>query len=350
MAECEVFSGLVSTDEDIVDDQQETIKESFAKYRQLVATFPRCTCLSSECVPLETAFFQHKEHGWISRFPTIVNCLVAQKYFVGRSTDVFVSSLPKSGTVWLKDLVYKIKRRGGNQDHKNDLLSPHQKVPFLELQVYASEDHVLDIDSLPSPRLLSTHIPYPSLPTSLIDSGCPIVYIWRDPKAVFVSDWHFFNEIIPSEPGKNHPPLTINEKFECFCNGYSIFGPYWDHVLGYWNAKKNGANILLIKYEDLMVDPVVQLKALAEFLKLPFTKEEEKDNIIHGIINACSFQTVKDSKMYESGNTELLQVQVNNTTFLRKGKTNDWENYLTPKMAERLDLLTVQKFADTDLI
>ncbi|KMZ73756.1 Aryl sulfotransferase [Zostera marina] len=259
MNEYEVFSGVVD------DDQQETIKESYAKYRQLVAAFPRCTSLSSEFAPLEAAFFQHKEYKWISQFSTMVNCLVAEKHFVGRPIDVFVGSFPKSGTVWLKDLVYKITRHGGNQDHKNDLLSPHQKVPFLELQIYSSEDHVLDIDSLPSPRVLSTHIPYPSLPTSLIDSGCPIVYIWRDPKAVFVSDWHFFNKIIPSEPGTNLPSFTINKKFECFCNGYSIFGPYWDHVLGYWNAKKNGVNILLIKYEDLMADPVVQLKALAEF-------------------------------------------------------------------------------------
>ncbi|KMZ72296.1 Aryl sulfotransferase [Zostera marina] len=350
MAECEVVSRLVFTDEVADDDRQETIKESFAKYRQLVATFPRCTCLSSECVPLETAFFQHKEQGWISRFPAMVNCLVAQKHFVGRPTDVFLGSLPKSGTAWLKDLVYKITRRGGDQDHKNDLLSPHQKVLFLELQVYASEDNVLDIDLLPSPRLLSTHMPYPSLPASLIDSRCPIVYIWRDPKSIFVSDWHFFNKIIPSKPDANLPSLTINEKFECFCDGYSIFGPYWDHVLGYWNAKKNGANILLIKYEDMMDDPIVHVKALAEFLKIPFTEEEEKDNVIQGIIIACSFSKVKDSKMYNSGNTKFLDYQVHNTMFLREGKTNDWANYLTPKMADRLDLLTVKKFADTDLI
>ncbi|KMZ62211.1 hypothetical protein ZOSMA_481G00010 [Zostera marina] len=117
----------------------------------------------------------------------MVNYLVAQKNFVGRPTDVIISSLPKSGTIWLKDLIYKITGHG-NPDHKNDLLSPHQKIPFLELQVYVSEDHVLDIDSLSSPRLLSTHIPYPSLPLSLIDSRYPIIYIWRDPKAIFVSD------------------------------------------------------------------------------------------------------------------------------------------------------------------
>jgi len=169
-------------------------------------------------------------------------------------------------------------------------------------------------------------------------------------KAIFVSDWHFFNKIIPSETGTNVPFLTIDEKFDSFCQGYSISGPYWDHVLGYWNAKKNGANILLIKYEDLMADPVVHLKTLAEFLKFPFTEEEERDNVIQDIITTCSFQKVKDSKMYESGVTKLLHVDIQNTMFLREGKTNDWENYLTPKMAERLDLITIQRFADTDLI
>lgn len=92
-----------------------------------------------------------------------------------------------------------------------------------------------------------------------------------------------------------------------------------------------------------MDDPIARLKALAEFLKLTFTEQEEKDNVIQDIVRACSFQNVKDSKMYV---TKLLHNQFKNTMFFREGKTND----LTPKMADKLDLITLHRFADTDLI
>ena len=30
--------------------------------------------------------------------------------------------------------------------------------------------------------------------------------------------------------------VEFEEAFELFCEGVSYFGPYWDHVLGYWRA------------------------------------------------------------------------------------------------------------------
>jgi estrone sulfotransferase len=44
---------------------------------------------------------------------------------------------------------------------------------------------------------------------------------------------------------KNVEPLPLEEAFELFCNGIANFGPYWDHVLGYWRASFEFPDIVL---------------------------------------------------------------------------------------------------------
>ncbi|KMZ74024.1 Aryl sulfotransferase [Zostera marina] len=321
------------------DEQHKSIEESFAKYKQLIAsTYPRCD------LPLQPTLFQHKDHMWFSTYELMVSTLVAQDHLVSRPTDVFVTSFPKSGTTWLKGLVSSISTR--NDMDKVNSLAPHHQIPFLEFHVYPSDDQIMDIDSLQSPRFLSTHIPYPSLPKSMIDSGCRIVYIWRDPKATFVSFFHFSNQI---RTKYGTALSSIEDRLKWFCDGYCWFGPYWDHVLGYWNAKKNGGNILFLKYEDMMEDPCSHIKTLAEFMGVPFTEQEEKEGVMQAIIASCSFDKMKDSDVNKIGKT-MLHVEVDNNSFFREGKTNDWVNYLTPEMVEKLDRITKERFADTDLI
>ena len=46
--------------------------------------------------------------------------------------------------------------------------------------------------------------------------------------------------------------IHLRDAFEFLCEGLSIFGPYWDHVLGYWRASLESLErILFLKYEDL---------------------------------------------------------------------------------------------------
>ncbi|KAL8134243.1 hypothetical protein AgCh_009335 [Apium graveolens] len=44
----------------------------------------------------------------------------------------------------------------------------------------------------------------------------------------------------PSLPGKMATEdlefVSIEEGFQLFCEGYSFYGPYWEHILGFWKA------------------------------------------------------------------------------------------------------------------
>ncbi|KAL0407841.1 UNVERIFIED_CONTAM: Cytosolic sulfotransferase 1 [Sesamum radiatum] len=56
-----------------------------------------------------------------------------------------------------------------------------------------------------------------------------------------------------------------------------FYGPFWDDILGYWNAHlENPGKVLFLKYEDLKEDITSQVKKIAEFIGFPFSVEEEE--------------------------------------------------------------------------
>ncbi|EOY10476.1 hypothetical protein QUC31_009968 [Theobroma cacao] len=268
-----------------------------------------------------------------------------QKHFQALDNDIFLTSLPKCGTTWMKALIFTIVNRNHFELKNNPLLSlgPHQAVPYLELDLYL-KNHSPDLENIPQPRIFSTHTPYASLPPSIKECSTPkIVYICRNPMDMFISYWHF-TDILRSE---NVDPLPLDEAFEMFCQGIHGFGPFPDHVLGYWKAKQeNPNNIMFLKYEDLKKDIVFHVKKLANFLGFPFSKEEERQGEAEEIAMLCSFENLKGMEVNKSGKQPF---GAPNTAFFRKGEVGDWSNYLTPSMVERLQKLVQEKLNKSDL-
>uniref|UniRef100_A0A0D9XS42 Sulfotransferase n=1 Tax=Leersia perrieri TaxID=77586 RepID=A0A0D9XS42_9ORYZ len=84
-----------------------------------------------------------------------------------RPSDVFLASVPKSGTTWLKALAFATANRAthppSSESHLLRRHGPHDCVTFFEFTLtYPDGDATLV--ALPSPRLLSTHLPYSLLP------------------------------------------------------------------------------------------------------------------------------------------------------------------------------------------
>ncbi|XP_050150631.1 flavonol sulfotransferase-like [Malus sylvestris] len=282
--------------------------------------------------------------------------------FKARDTDFLLASSPKSGTTWMKALMIAIvnrKHHGSLSSSSHPLLikNPHNCVPFLELR---DQEHMIGsnpityLDSLPaaSPRLLSTHIPYSSLPKSVLAGR--IVYIARNPKDVFVSFWKFSEQFASKNNQKLHksPSISMEEAFELFCNGVSTNGPFWDHVLGYWKASTERPDeVLFVKYEDMKRDTMHHVKKLAEFMGHPFSSEEEREGVLQEVIELCSFENLSNLEVNKSGTFQVHvasqtgqnQLLVDNSAFFRRGEVGDSKNHLTPEMLERLDKITQEK-------
>ncbi|KAF9624446.1 hypothetical protein IFM89_011454 [Coptis chinensis] len=272
--------------------------------------------------------------------------LACQKMFQAQATDLILVSTPKSGTTWLKAMAFAIVNRNRYfcYDDHHPLLTnnPHELVPFLELKLYV-DNNVPDFTNFVHPRLFSTHIPHISLPESIKDLKCKIVYLCRNPKDTLVSLWHFTNKLRP----KTLEPLQIEEAFERFCGGVSLYGPFWDHVLGYWKESlQRPQSILFLKYEDIRDAPKVHLRKLAEFLGYPFSLEEEKEGVVEELLKLCSFDNLSNLEVNKVGK---LSSGEECSSFFRKGEVGDWTHYLTSEMIEQLDMITTKMFKGSGL-
>ncbi|KAK9290697.1 hypothetical protein L1049_008871 [Liquidambar formosana] len=281
---------------------------------------------------------------WCPSEATLKAIISFQRHFQAQETDLILASSPKSGTTWLKALAFMIVNRARCALNESPLLttSPQELVPTIEFDLYM-RSQCPNLEDLPCPRILSTHIPFASLPGSIKDSKCRIVYVCRNPFDQFVSYWHFLLHL----PHENVEPLSLDESFELFCKGVHAFGPFWDHVSGFWKASlERPDKVLFFKYEDMKADIIFHIKRLAEFLGLPFSEEEGKKGVIEEISRLCSFETLKDLEVNKYGK----QVYgTPNSAFFRKGKVGDWANHLTPAMAECLKKLIEGKFGASGL-
>ena len=171
--------------------------ETDNKFKQILSTIPKKKGSG------KADFYQYE--GFWYPFFHIPGILLAQEHFKPQPNQVILSSFPKCGTTWLKALAFAIMTRSCESEPTNLLLTrlSHDCVPFIEFQISSSQPKL----SLDVP-LVSTHIPYTSLPESIINSGCKIVYICRDPKDVFASLWTFQSQMT------TRAGLPINENIE----------------------------------------------------------------------------------------------------------------------------------------
>ncbi|KAL0719769.1 hypothetical protein Bca4012_069093 [Brassica carinata] len=253
---------------------------------------------------------------------TIQAILNFQKHFRAKDTDIVLASLPKSGTTWLKALVFAVVHRNKYAPNlvSHPLLSdnPHNLVRFLEIDLYVKNQHP-GLEELPPPRLFATHMPFQTLHESLRDSLCKVVYVCRDIKDVLVSRWHFISRLVKKEELYSNYP--VEEMVEKFIKGAYSFGPFQDQVLSYWKESSVNANpVLFMRYEEMIEKPEAQVMRLADFLGCSFTEEEKQSGMVEKILELCSL-----------------------------GGVGDWKNHLTNDMARKLDEMVEKKLEGSGL-
>ncbi|OWM89450.1 cytosolic sulfotransferase 5-like [Punica granatum] len=320
--------------------------------------------LTDECRELMGSL--QSEKGWVLSSSTLYylyqgfwygalhmnGTLLTQRHFRSLDSDILLVTTPKSGTTWLKAIIFALLNRSCYSEPANRKLdhpllhkNPHKLVPFLEVDIYTSKDPYPDLSNFNSPRLFATHIPLRSLPESVKDSKCKLVYLCRNPRDTFVSLWHFLNKLTHNETEMGIQALE--GAFDMFCKGVSLYGPYWDHVLDYYKASLEMPHkVLFLKYEEMKDKQSEHLKRLADFLGCPLSEDEEANVGVDEILRLCSFDNLSKLEVNQTGKLEL---GLENKFFFRKGEVGDWVNYLTPEKIERLDRITEEKIGSSGL-
>ncbi|KAD3067783.1 hypothetical protein E3N88_35663 [Mikania micrantha] len=280
---------------------------------------------------------------WLGPMTLNANLLL-HTYFKCEPTNIILASFMKSGTTWLKALMFSTLNRdrysfSNHYLHNN---SPQSTFPYLDAESYP----MTDFTTFSAPRLFATHFARTLLPACM--SSCKFVYVCRDPKDVLVSKWHFMSKL----RSKDLPPLSFDEAFELFCLGVSEFGPFWEHVLSYWRASLESPDkILFLRYEELKKQPEVVVRKLADFMGKPITMEEEKKGVVGEIIKLCSFENLRNLEINKKGVDKFGKlVEVEKQGFFRKGEIGDWKNHLSEEMKDRINGIIEQKFLGSGLI
>ncbi|PWA34079.1 sulfotransferase 16 [Artemisia annua] len=319
------------------DDQEKTHQE----HAQLITKLPKAGGWIQKHVYLY-------QGNWLVS-NAILAVMLMQKHFKHRSSDIFLSSFMKIGTTWLKSLMFSILNRSQFEFSNHPLLHQGPHGVFPQFGAYMFKDYQMtNMDVLPSPRLFASHIAHSLFPSAMtnLSSGCKFVYVCRDPKDVLVSKFHFSNELRP----KTLPPISFDQAFELFCEGISDYGPFWDHVLGFWRASLESPNkILFLKYEEIKKEPEVHVKKLADFMGVPISAEEQENGIVEEIVKLCSFEHLKNLEVNKTGIQRFNLGEIENRHFFRQGLVGDWKRHLTKEMGERIDRITQEKFKGSGL-
>ncbi|XP_076594421.1 sulfotransferase family 2, cytosolic sulfotransferase 3 isoform X3 [Chaetodon auriga] len=241
-------------------------------------------------------------HGLL--LPKETHCTESLKFvqeFTFKDEDVVVVTYPKSGTIWMQEILPLVLNGG-------DLTPIHtipnwDRVPWLEEKRLA-----VVVDQLTSPRALVTHFPYHLMPPSFHASKAKVVYVMRNPKDVMVSSYYFHQMA-----GFLDDPGTFDEFMAKFLEGKVLFGKWTDHVKS-WRRTELGDRIMYITYEEMVQDLPAALRSLSDFLGSNLSEE-----VIQKIAEHCSFKTMKVNSMSNFSLVPKVLMDSDKSPFLRKG-------------------------------
>ena|SRR5215216_4671189 len=251
-----------------------------------------------------------------------------EKEFLVKDRDVFIVTYPRSGTTWTEQMVHLLVNKG-EQGAKRLT----DAVPWLETLPHRPHGMIEFLKTMPEPRLFTSHLPYSLMPP-FNTTTAKIIYVARNPKDVAISTY-FHNQSKLGYEG------TWEEHLQLFMNDDVGFGPYFEHILAWWQASQSDEHILFMKYEDMKHDHAGTVARLASFLGL-----EVDSQLIDTIVTLSSFQSMKSNA---TTNFEWIPQKADKPKHFRKGDIGDWRNYFSTEQSLRMNDLILEKMKGSGL-
>jgi hypothetical protein len=265
------------------------------------------------------------------KFPAFISQAdmdMIEKEFVVKDGNVFIVTYPRSGTTWTEQMVHLLANKGEQgQQRLTDA------VPWLETLPHRPNGMHEFLKTLPQRRLFTSHLPYPLMPR-ITNTTAKIIYVARNPKDVAISTY-FHNQSKAGYEGAWH------EHFQLFLNSDVGFGPYFDHILPWWQASQTDKNILFIKYEDMKHDHAGNVKKLASFLDL-----QVDARLIDTVVTLSSFQSMTSN---ETTNFDWIPQKADKPKHFRKGDIGDWRNHFSAEQSQQMDDVFMEKMKGSGL-
>lgn len=284
----------------------------------------------------------------LSTDAVIEHCRNLQDCADGRKT-LFIASFPKSGTTWMQAIVYNLLSNG-NQDfgHISEYSPFFEIVHTWELDGGTSEGKVREKYEQNHQqigwRVFNTHLRWEMMPKQ---PNMRYIYVVRNGKDVALS---FFQHLSNQDDADcfNGDLLDFVTKW---CKGETPFGNWIHHLQSWVRAYRqlggdgtihgDGAQshnpILLLRYEDLVRDPLSCVLKIIAHLDLAISPERAEE-----LLQYVSFPYMKANQQ------QYMPISVpwkEGYSFLRKGTVGDSGNYFGEEHNAVYDAMVQGMFA-----
>lgn len=261
---------------------------------------------------------------------------------------VWIASYPKSGNTWMRVFLYHMQRlmaglpREENDLHHLDRSSTYEARLFGLFEQYlgkplatATREEVAQIrpqvqatiaQRTNGVALIKTHNVLGQLggiPIVNLQVSAGTIYIVRDPRDVALSlTNHIGAPIDEAITVLNTPGYGTQNKAEA---AFEIWGSWSEHTVS-WTMRPHDA-VLVVRYEDMIADPVGSFTTVARHLRQRPTPE-----LVTEASNLSTFSELREqeSKVPFRERSEAAEV------FFREGRAGEWREKLTAAQVQRI--------------
>lgn len=219
--------------------------------------------------------------------------------------DIFLVGYVRSGSTWCRFLF-------GNYIHQDEAVT-FSNLDDLVPSIYSWPDRILR----QLPRILKSH--------EYFDPRYPrVIYIVRDPRDVAVS-FYFYNlkvRVIPD----GYPMEEFVERFvtSTIVDYADRFGNWEENVMSWVRMRKGNENFCLVRYEDLLTNPVGELTKASLMLGIEPTPER-----IERAIKLSSAQHMHSLEKLQWNKWMTTKDTRQDIPFVREAKSGGWRERLS---------------------
>jgi hypothetical protein len=213
--------------------------------------------------------------------------------------DVFVCGWPKSGNTWCQRLF------SGLMWGLDTSVLTDQLAQFLQPDVQYKKFYY----RFRTPMLFKSHLlPQPDYRK--------VIFLVRDGRDALVSYWKMMKQV--------DPDLSLEDIFDM---GDELFPCSWERHAESWLQNPYEAEVMTLRYEDLLGDPVGQLSRVGAFLGITRPAEE-----LSGIVRGAgldNMRVIAHLHGWDNKNSPL------NEAFLGQGRSGGYRSEMTAELQER---------------